>query len=271
MVIGTSVLQRYNSYYLGHSYSNLGALKEANKHFENHFRLNNKDWQIASLIGWYYGVIRRNDTALEWYLKALLLEPKLLEPHVECARLLAESGRTDEALGHVNQAMDLVETSIEKQMIESLRKKISGDLKGAIQTLERAIAGPNSDWNSAKHFQKADACALLATFQRELGDRKSALSTLESALQSNPNDLSLINELVMEYADQGVRLEEALSLIERALKDQPENPIFIATKGWVLFKLRRREEAKAALERCVELLPECEEAREHLRHITDDR
>jgi tetratricopeptide (TPR) repeat protein len=195
------------------------------------------------MIGWYYEVIRQNDTALE----------------------------CDEALGHVNQAMDLVETPIEKQMIESLRKKISADLKGAIQTLERAIAGPNSDWNSAKHFQKADACALLATFQRELGDTKSALSTLESALQSNPNDLLLINELVMEYADQGVRLEEALSLIERALKDQPENPIFIATKGWVLFKLRRREEAKVALERSVELLPECEEAREHLRHITDDR
>jgi predicted Zn-dependent protease len=71
----------------------------------------------------------------------------------------------------------------------------------------------------------------------------------------------------MEYADQGVRLEEALSLIEGVLREQPENAIFMDSKGWVLLKLGRREEAAVFLKKCLELLPEYEDAREHLRHL----
>jgi len=49
------------------------------------------------------------------------------------------------------------------------------------------------------------------------------------------------------------------------LRYQPENSIFLDTKGWVLFKLGRRDEAKAVLERCLELLPNYEDAREHYK------
>jgi tetratricopeptide (TPR) repeat protein len=262
-----TTLTRYNSYYLGYAYWKLGGLREAAKHFESYFRLNKKDWQIASNIAWYYTLLRRNDTALEWHLRSLALEPMLVEPHVECARILAELGRADEALEHLDRSMELVETSLEKQIIESTGKKISGDLPAAVRMLQSAIAEPDSSWSSVKLIPKEDAYVLLAKFQRELGDADGALSTLEFAIRGKTDDPWLIDELVMEYADQGVRLEEALSLIEGVLTEQPENAIFMDTKGWVLLKLGRREEAAAFLKKCLELLPEYEDAREHLRHL----
>jgi tetratricopeptide (TPR) repeat protein len=261
-------LTKYNSYYLGYSYWNLGALKEANGHLEDYFRLNRKDWQIASMVAWYYGVIRKNETALDWYLQAMALEPRLLGPRIECSRLLSELGRIEEAVGQIDEAMRLTELSIERRIIESVKMKISGDPDGAVQTLKKAISEPDSVWASANLVQKEDAHMLLAKFQRDLGDTKGALVTLESAAQRRADDPWVIDELVMEYADQGVRLEEALALIERALKHQPENPIFLDTKGWVLFKLGRSDEAKALIERCRELLPEYEEAKEHFHLVS---
>jgi tetratricopeptide (TPR) repeat protein len=163
--------------------------------------------------------------------------------------------------------MELVETSLEKQIIESTRKKISGDLPAAVRMLQSAIAEPDSSWSSVKLIPKEDAYVLLAKFQRELGDADDALSTLEFAIRGKTDDPWLIDDLVMEYADQGVRLEEALSLIEGVLREQPENAIFMDSKGWVLLKLGRREEAAVFLKKCLELLPEYEDAREHLRHL----
>lgn len=261
-------LTKYNSYYLGYSYWNLGALKEAKCYFENYFRLNRRDWQIASMIAWYYAVIRQNETALDWYLRTLAVEPKLLGPRVECSRLLSELGRIQEALSQIDEAMRLAETPIERRTIEAIRQKVSGDLDGAVQKLKGAISEPDSVWTAAPQVRKEDVYMLLAKFQRERGDTTGALLTLESAHQKTTDDPWLIDELVMEYADQGVRLEEALSLIDCALKHQPENPIFMDTKGWVLIKLGRRDEAKTLFEKSLELLPEYEDAKKHWQLIS---
>jgi hypothetical protein len=40
----------------------------------------------------------------------------------------------------------------------------------------------------------------------------------------------------MEYADQEIKLDEALPLIDKALVYQPENSIFMDTKGWILLR-----------------------------------
>jgi len=143
-----------------------------------------------------------------------------------------------------------------------------GIYEGAVQTLKDAISETASFWDSVKLTPKEDVYVLLSKFQREFGDLKGALSSLESALERNADDPWLINDLATEYADQGVRLERAVSLIDRALKYQPENPLFLDTKGWVLFKLGRREDAKATLERCLELFPDYQDAREHFQAVS---
>ncbi|HEX9444621.1 MAG TPA: hypothetical protein VGA73_10900 [Candidatus Binatia bacterium] len=130
------------------------------------------------------------------------------------------------------------------------------------------ISGPDTAWTHGNLVQKDDACMLLAKLQTEAGDTKGALVTLETAVQGRADDPWLMNELVMEYADQGVCLDKALALIESALKRQPENPVLFDTKGWVLFKLARTGEAKVAIERCLELLPEYEDAKEHFHLVS---
>jgi len=55
--------------------------------------------------------------------------------------------------------------------------------------------------------------------------------------------------------ERGVRLPEALALIEKALKLQPDNPSVLDSRGWALFKLGRLAEAERDLRRALESLP----------------
>ena len=263
-------LTRYNSYYLGYCYLNLGDLRRAIEHFEEYLRLRKDDFETATVTGWCCGLVDKPEAALEWYLRALALQPSHPGVCVECARILADLGRREEALTRLEEARAAVHHSIEKRLVRAISSMVGGDLEGAIEVLKGVVGEADSSWNEVAVFQKEEAYVLLAKYQREAGDLRGAESSLESAVTRSPDDPWLINELAMEYADQGVRLERAFALIKRALNCQPENPVFLDTIGWILFKMGRREEAKAALERCLEVLPDYVSAREHCRVLSGE-
>ena len=56
------------------------------------------------------------------------------------------------------------------------------------------------------------------------------------------------------WADKGVHLQEALDLVQKAVKLDPDNGAYIDSLGWVLFKLGRNEEALVQLRRAVDLI-----------------
>ena len=262
-------LAKYNCYFLGYSYWKIGSLREANRYFEKYFQLEKKNLEIASMIAFYYEVIYENEAALAWYLHTLALEPRLLAPRVECVRLLSELERIEEALKFADEAVEIATTPVTKQIAKSIRLKVDGYAAQSIAILKDAIAQPDSAWRSQQQqLRKDDAYLLLARFQKDAGDAKGALETLQSAAREQPIDPWLSNELAMEYVDQGIFLENGLCLIERALKSQPENAIFLDTKSHVLLKLGRSEEAKAALEKSRELLPEYHNATGHASNLS---
>ena len=63
------------------------------------------------------------------------------------------------------------------------------------------------------------------------------------------------NYLAYCYAQNEIKLDEALTLITDALVDYPDSAAMLDTKGWVLYKLGRIDEAKEYLEHA---LKQCE-------------
>jgi tetratricopeptide (TPR) repeat protein len=53
------------------------------------------------------------------------------------------------------------------------------------------------------------------------------------------------------FADEGIKLDEAVVLIRKALAFEPENGAFLDSLGWAYFKLGRVDEALAELLRAV--------------------
>jgi tetratricopeptide (TPR) repeat protein len=64
---------------------------------------------------------------------------------------------------------------------------------------------------------------------------------------TNPAHALARNYLGYMLADRGDRLEEAVSLITRALEIEPDNPSFHDSLGWAYFKLQRYDLAESHL------------------------
>jgi predicted Zn-dependent protease len=52
-------------------------------------------------------------------------------------------------------------------------------------------------------------------------------------------------------AERGLRVAEALTLIDRALVAEPGNPAYLDSRGWALFKLGRAADAEEPLRRAT--------------------
>ena len=88
---------------------------------------------------------------------------------------------------------------------------------------------------------------LLSSLLVRRGDFERGEELLEEQLELTPDDPTVNNDLGYLWADRGVRLEEAETLIRKALAADPESSATLDSLGWVLFKQGRLEEAKAPL------------------------
>ncbi len=68
------------------------------------------------------------------------------------------------------------------------------------------------------------------------------------------------NFLAYCYAQKGDQLDEALKLIDSALKSDPKSAAFLDTKGWVLLKMGKVKEARDTLKEAADLCKKGEES-----------
>lgn len=81
----------------------------------------------------------------------------------------------------------------------------------------------------------------------EMDDNPSAEQILEELLGERPDDPGVNNDLGYLYADQNKNLDQALKMIELAVSVEPDNRAYLDSLGWVLYRLKRHEEALDAL------------------------
>jgi tetratricopeptide (TPR) repeat protein len=98
----------------------------------------------------------------------------------------------------------------------------------------------------------------------EANDRERAIEQMQRAIELNPKNAAALNYLGYTYADMGVKLDEAETLIRRALEIEPDDGFYIDSLGWVYFKRGDYARAIEYLERAAELAGEDPTIVEHL-------
>jgi tetratricopeptide (TPR) repeat protein len=78
-----------------------------------------------------------------------------------------------------------------------------------------------------------------------------AETVFREALTLQADSAPVLNYLGYMNADRGVRVEEAVGLIERALAVDPENGAYLDSLGWALFRLNRLAQAEEMLRKAV--------------------
>src|SRR5256714_648736 len=86
--------------------------------------------------------------------------------------------------------------------------------------------------------------------RQKLFDR--AEEQFKKALSVDAKNAFVLNYYGYMLGDLGQRLEEAQSLVQRALKEEPFNGAFLDSLGWIYYKQNRLEEAEATLHKALE-------------------
>ena len=101
----------------------------------------------------------------------------------------------------------------------------------------------------------------------KMGRKENSISAIKAVLRLTPNDAEALNYLGYTYADMGINLDEAQSLIQTALKLKPDDGYITDSLGWVYFKRGEYQQALKWLNKAVELVPDDPVILEHIGDV----
>ncbi len=93
---------------------------------------------------------------------------------------------------------------------------------------------------------------------------KAAEADFLQALDFRPEEASVLNYLGYSWIDQGINLDRARKMIERAVSKRPNDGYVVDSLGWAFFRLGEYDKAVQYLERAVELRPQDPIINDHL-------
>ncbi len=91
-----------------------------------------------------------------------------------------------------------------------------------------------------------------------------AEADLQLALKLSPDQALVLNYLGYSWIDQNRNLKQGLALIEKAVRQKPDDGYIVDSLGWAFFRMGNFKEAAKHLERAVELRPEDPVLNDHL-------
>lgn len=155
--------------------------------------------------------------------------------------------------GQATAARDLLEASAGKPdaspatlYLYAAAQRQAGDLPGAEATARRLRASAPDD---------PRGLYVLAQILEARGDAAGAERSLRDLLERDPNDATALNYLGYMFAERGERLDEAVELVQRALKVDPGNPSFLDSLGWAYYRQGKLDLADPPLTEAAEKMP----------------
>ncbi|RLA96817.1 MAG: hypothetical protein DRG83_16925, partial [Deltaproteobacteria bacterium] len=98
-------------------------------------------------------------------------------------------------------------------------------------------------------------------------EKEKALNIMREILKQDPRHADALNYIGYSYAELGIKLDEAKTLIERALKEKPRNGYILDSLAWVYYKMGKYEEALKKIKQALKYTPNDPIINEHLGDI----
>jgi len=171
--------------------------------------------------------------------------PKDRVVQVVYANLLADTGKVDEAAAQVR---GLLKGDGDREVYLTLAQiyekgKRFRDMQKALEDAEKL--SKSSGEIEAVLFMRG------AMFEK-MKNYDAAEREFRKVIEANPKNAGALNYLGYMFADRGVKLEEAKSLIERALEIDPGNGAYLDSLGWAYYRLNNLEAAEKYLRLALE-------------------
>ena len=194
----------------------------------------------------------RHEEAETMYKRALEIAPDSAVIHDKYAWLLETLGRSEEAEAHYRKAivLDPQSSSIHNNLALLLYFNFQGRQKESEAMFRKAIA------LDPKHVNPHRGLAeLLASLNRD----KEAEALYKRAIALNPSE-SFSHDCLGRFYRERRRLAECVRAYEGAIRVSPRTAYLYALMGDALVENRKWKEAAAALQKCLDLEPDGDNA-----------
>ncbi len=196
--------------------------------------------------------------ALEYSSRAIALDPENRWYKEQYSRLMSlldirlgravRAGDTDHALAIAAAKYARPETDkMESYFVKASILQMDGRLKEARKTLSGALKEATTD------SLRSEIYGAIGSLWHEEGDDKKAFAEYEKALLFNRNNALVLNNYAYYLAVGGQELDRALGMASRAVKLRENDPTYLDTYAWVLYKLGDYAEAKKVMQRALPL------------------
>jgi Flp pilus assembly protein TadD len=214
-----------------------------------------------ALIADTYRLSKDMPRALEESRKALELYPQDRGLQVTYALLLGENGQTDEAARFLREKFQ--EAGNDRELFVTLAQVYErghryADAEQAIRRAEKLASSPAE--NEGIWF-------LLGAILERQKKFDLAEEQFKKVIELNPRNAQTLNYFGYMLADRGVRLDEAVIFIRRALEEEPYNGAYLDSLGWAYFQQNRLSEAESFLRKAADRSRHDPTIREHLGDV----
>ncbi|MCL6264252.1 tetratricopeptide repeat protein [Craterilacuibacter sp. RT1T] len=250
------LLKRYPAqpdvlYALGLLSFQLRELEAAVPYLEQALKVGHPETDYLRLtLGQVNQELEREDEARRWY-AAVGQGEHYLPAQVRLAVLDAKGDNVAQVLARMNSMGTTAQEKIQVALFQSQIARQQQRLDLAELNLDRALASEPTAPELL--YERALVLEMQGKFAASERD-------LKAYLQEKPDDAQGLNALGYLLANRTTRYREALALIERAHKADPDNAMILDSLGWVNFKLGRYTDAVRYLQKAYLGLPDPEVA-----------
>jgi tetratricopeptide (TPR) repeat protein len=245
---------------LGFAYQELGEFDQAMATFERARTVVADDETLLPIIAQAYMASGQYDKGLALVREARAAtpgDPRL--PRVE-AQGLQQRGDVQGAIEVLASVREQFAGDLDLQIAYASALAEGGRLDEALATFDALDARFDRDVDIA--FQRG------ASLERAK-QHAPAEASFREALRRDPKHGPTLNYYGYMLADRGERLEEATSLVERALQADPGNPSYLDSLGWAWFKRGNLAEARRAITAAAGKLPRNSVVQDHLGDVLE--
>jgi len=189
-----------------------------------------------------------------------------VQARLERADRLLGQGKSAQARLLVDEAIDMNRSRSETYRLAAAvyaRHERRRDAARVIERLLKLARARKLDRDISRE-ELAHLHSALGTLYQEEHLLSEAEAEYRAALSLSPDSALLLNNLAYFYADEGMKLNEALQLARRAAALAPSDGNVLDTLGWAQYKLGRYREAARTLAEAVRLKPDDPTLRYHL-------
>jgi tetratricopeptide (TPR) repeat protein len=195
--------------------------------------------------------------AAEAYGRAQTLNARATGLLTRRAAALINGGKSAEARDLLQPAVAAATGAPDPMQLYLLAEayRVLKDLPSAEATAEKLLAA---------HAEDARGLHVKSQILQDKGDVAGAERVLRDLISSDPLDAIALNSLGYMLAERGERLDEAVTLLLRALKIEPDNPSYLDSLGWAYFQQGRVDLADGPLTQAASKLTTSSVVQDHL-------